>query len=342
MTRKNRLTIYYLLICSLIISATVILGCIEDNGSEVGALNSAVSETRCGWIENPTPANWWLTDNKGSWTMAVQGGYQAPGLDKLPDFGNHWVRTNGYYGYGCGCMNVKTDSSSKKILNILSAKVQDIKVCEDDHNIPKKPKIAGEGMYLCGWFDNPTPANYWLTDKFGEWTIAVQGGYQADGTENNIPDFGNQWKETNVHYGYGCACIDALVDKKSRQVISLEQVKVQPLTICNADPQLAKRLNKPEHKQFCGWIDNPTPANWWLTDKFGEWTISVQGGYQAQGTDYLPDFGTKWVKTNGNYGYGCGCVTAEVNSSLMQVTKISAATIKEISVCKSDPALPPR
>src|SRR5262249_57206442 len=33
----------------------------------------------------------------------------------------------------------------------------------------------------CGWFSNPTPANAWLQDKDGEWTIAVQGGHQADG-----------------------------------------------------------------------------------------------------------------------------------------------------------------
>ena len=25
----------------------------------------------------------------------------------------------------------------------------------------------------------------------------------------------------------------------------------------------------------CGWIDNPTPANWWLTDGYGEWIIGV-------------------------------------------------------------------
>ena len=28
------------------------------------AFASSVSETRCGWLENPTPANWWLLDKQ--------------------------------------------------------------------------------------------------------------------------------------------------------------------------------------------------------------------------------------------------------------------------------------
>src|SRR5262245_20967552 len=30
----------------------------------------------------------------------------------------------------------------------------------------------------------------------------------------------------------------------------------------------------------CGWVDNPTPSNWWLVDRDGEWEIGLQGGYQ--------------------------------------------------------------
>ncbi|MBL7685903.1 MAG: DUF4087 domain-containing protein, partial [Deltaproteobacteria bacterium] len=36
-------------------------------------------ETRCGWIDNPTPANWDLTDRDRTWTIGVQGGVQAEG-----------------------------------------------------------------------------------------------------------------------------------------------------------------------------------------------------------------------------------------------------------------------
>ncbi len=67
--------------------------------------SSHAAERRCGWFENPTPANATLTDRNGMWEIATQGGYQAEG--DWPDFSaNRWVRTgNGNYGYGCACIN---------------------------------------------------------------------------------------------------------------------------------------------------------------------------------------------------------------------------------------------
>ena len=45
----------------------------------------------------------------------------------------------------------------------------------------------------CGWFSNPTPANIWLYDREGEWTIGVQGGYQVE-KDWDWPDFKRgQW-----------------------------------------------------------------------------------------------------------------------------------------------------
>jgi hypothetical protein len=29
------------------------------------------SEKRCGWLVNPTPANWWLVDRAGQWTVTA-------------------------------------------------------------------------------------------------------------------------------------------------------------------------------------------------------------------------------------------------------------------------------
>lgn len=92
----------------------------------------------------------------------------------------------------------------------------------------------------------------------------------------------------------------------------------------------------------CGWIDNPTPANWWLTDGYGEWIISVQGGRQADGMDNLPDFSSSWVETNGHYGYGCGCLNADVDVRQKQILRIYSVQQKRISACKNDKALPPR
>jgi hypothetical protein len=88
----------------------------------------------------------------------------------------------------------------------------------------------------------------------------------------------------------------------------------------------------------CGWISNPTPANVWLTDRDAEWTIGIQGGYQAEGD--LPDFQDKqFVKTNGSYGYGCGCIKGRFNSKTHRVEDISAATQKPLVTCRHDPSL---
>lgn len=88
----------------------------------------------------------------------------------------------------------------------------------------------------------------------------------------------------------------------------------------------------------CGWVANPTPGNWWLTDKDGTWTIGVQGGYQADGD--VPEFpSSKWVETNGSYGYGCACLRVTVNRKKSQVTSIKGGTVKALSVCRKDPNL---
>jgi hypothetical protein len=91
----------------------------------------------------------------------------------------------------------------------------------------------------CGWFSNPTPANASLFDRDGEWIISVQGGYQAEG--DWPPDFSpKQWIETNVHHGYGCACLQLTVDRSERKVIRIESSKPRPLSACRRDRALRK------------------------------------------------------------------------------------------------------
>ena len=97
-----------------------------------------VAERRCGWLANPTPANWWLTDRDGQWLIGEQGGYQAPGLNELPDMSSRgWVRVNGSYGYGCACMTVYTDKPSMRITRILSATPQPLCKCGKDPKLPQ-------------------------------------------------------------------------------------------------------------------------------------------------------------------------------------------------------------
>ena len=61
---------------------------------------ASAAEMRCGWLRNPTPANWWLEDSDGSWTIMTQGGNDEPqGMDMIPDISEHdYVATNGNYG----------------------------------------------------------------------------------------------------------------------------------------------------------------------------------------------------------------------------------------------------
>ncbi|RYZ91502.1 MAG: DUF4087 domain-containing protein [Proteobacteria bacterium] len=100
--------------------------------------NNSKIENRCGWVNNPTPANWSLVDRDGEWTIAVQGGHQAQG--DLPDFGKHWVENNAHYGYGCACLKVSMKKNEKKILKISGFKVFPIERCKSDKSLDQKHK----------------------------------------------------------------------------------------------------------------------------------------------------------------------------------------------------------
>lgn len=103
---------------------------------------------------------------------------------------------------------------------------------------PLDTPTAEKSETRCGWFSNPTPGNAWLYDRDGEWTIGVQGGYQAEG---DWPDFSpKQWVETNVHYGYGCACLKVQVDRSTKKVIGIESARARPLSVCRRDKALRK------------------------------------------------------------------------------------------------------
>ena len=97
------------------------------------------TERRCGWLDNPTPANWWLTDRHGEWLIGAQGGYQAPGMENIPDMTvRGWVRTNGFYGHGCACMTVTTDARTRRITRIVSATPLPLRQCRNDRALPRR------------------------------------------------------------------------------------------------------------------------------------------------------------------------------------------------------------
>ncbi|HEX8514273.1 MAG TPA: DUF4087 domain-containing protein [Allosphingosinicella sp.] len=92
---------------------------------------------RCGWLSNPTPGNWWLTDSQGQWILGTQGADQAPGMDEMPDMSTAgWVETNGSYGYGCACMTITADSDGR-VTRIADAQPKPLKQCQADRKLPK-------------------------------------------------------------------------------------------------------------------------------------------------------------------------------------------------------------
>jgi Protein of unknown function (DUF4087) len=90
---------------------------------------------RCGWLSNPTPANWWLDDAEGQWILSTQGADRAPGMDEMPDMSMAgWVETNGHYGYGCACMTITADGEGK-VTRIADAQPKPLKQCRADRKL---------------------------------------------------------------------------------------------------------------------------------------------------------------------------------------------------------------
>jgi hypothetical protein len=77
-----------------------------------------------------------------------------------------------------------------------------------------------------------------LFDRDGEWIIGVQGGHQAEG---EWPEFEPvQWVKTNVHYGYGCACMSMRIKPGTDEVIDIKNARARPLSVCRRDKALKR------------------------------------------------------------------------------------------------------
>lgn len=90
----------------------------------------------------------------------------------------------------------------------------------------------------------------------------------------------------------------------------------------------------------CGWLDNPTPANYSLYDKDREWIIGVQGDYQVEDFE-IPTFKRgQWVETpSGSYGFGCACFEMTVDEETSRVLVIRKSYARPLAACKKDKAL---
>lgn len=93
----------------------------------------------------------------------------------------------------------------------------------------------------CGWYNNPTPGNIWLTDADGEWTIGLQLTYEADGVENWVRPFKvSEWVYTDGTYGYGCACMQVRVDGAGMRIEKIFKAWPRALSACRTDPNLGE------------------------------------------------------------------------------------------------------
>ncbi|WP_198528026.1 DUF4087 domain-containing protein [Rhodobacter capsulatus] len=94
----------------------------------------------------------------------------------------------------------------------------------------------------CGWFVNPTPGNFYLTDAEGDWWFAAQGALEVGGWDNldwSEADFGDDWVATNGSYGYGCACAAGDYGRAAEgEVWFIDRLKALSLAKCLRDPAL--------------------------------------------------------------------------------------------------------
>ena len=107
-----------------------------SSAAMLAGATAASAEMRCGWVENPTPGNYYLSDRDGRWEISAQGGYEAEGMDKIGDLSaGDYRATNGNYGYACGCATVKSDADSQRIVVIDAFMQKTLADCEADPNL---------------------------------------------------------------------------------------------------------------------------------------------------------------------------------------------------------------
>lgn len=111
------------------------------------------------------------------------------------------------------------------------------------------PAAAQNVQTRCGWYSNPTPANYDLVDADGLWSLSVQGRGEAQGFYDATAAAGgrSEWVTMSpAGYGYGCACIDGIFGNVEQgEVLRVLSLTHLPLAQCASDPALPHRDLKP-------------------------------------------------------------------------------------------------
>lgn len=94
------------------------------------------TESRCGWIINMSPGNFSLRDKDAEWTLSEQGGYQAKGMDKIPDLSGDQFVDLGPHGYGCACIDGVMKAETHEVVGIKTFTQKKLKDCLADETLP--------------------------------------------------------------------------------------------------------------------------------------------------------------------------------------------------------------
>lgn len=134
--RQRPMTLRLLFFGCLSLAAVVFA---NGRAAQMSETKDAPFETRCGWLDNPTPANMSLYDKEGEWIIGVQGGYQVPGDWEAPDFKpRQWVHTNAAdYGYGCACFRLRVDKKTQEVSEIKSSRALPLSACRKDQGLKR-------------------------------------------------------------------------------------------------------------------------------------------------------------------------------------------------------------
>jgi len=109
-----------------------------------------------------------------------------------------------------------------------------------------------------------------------------------------------------------------------------------PALLTIALAPLAHAAEPEEH--VCGWYENPMPRVINLIDHDGSWKVATSDGYSAPGQK--PVFrSSQWVRTNGDYGYGCACLSGDMDEQTHTVNAITSATPRTLAACRADTSL---
>ncbi|WP_444462683.1 DUF4087 domain-containing protein [Rhodobacter capsulatus] len=96
-------------------------------------------------VRQSDPGNFYLVDADANWWFASQGSLEVGGWEELDwseaEFGDEWVATNGYYGYGCACAAGDYGRAAEgEVLSIASLKALPLAKCEADPALPPPPR----------------------------------------------------------------------------------------------------------------------------------------------------------------------------------------------------------